>query len=165
MPAILKFAWYKKTPGADSCATALDMSRKKTSGFTSRLKKRLSQPFEVHPFRRGYVPRSVFAAPASAGVLVILLAVYGHLPYRRYDTAYPLYSSKDICHNGRRFPALRRQTALLLSEVDVLEKKLNDNEVCIRRVAPGHIRRNPGGKGQENSVYVDSMSKKPPPAP
>ena len=73
--------------------------------------------------------------------LVILLAVSaifligGTILLIRYTPLKTYVITDDV-------PALRRQTALLLSEVDVLEKKLNDNEVYIdalRQAISGEI--------------------------
>lgn len=132
------------------------MSEKKTSGFTSRLKKRLTNHLKFILFDEAMF-HEVFSLRLRPLNLVILLAVSaiflvgGTTLLIRYTSLKTYVITDDV-------PALRRQTALLLSEVDALEKKLNDNEVYIgalRQAISGEI---PVEKVKD-SVYVDSMSK------
>lgn len=133
------------------------MSKKKTSGFSSRLKKRLTNHLKFILFDEAMF-HEVFSLRLRPLNLVILLAVSaifligGTILLIRYTPLKTYVITDDV-------PALRRQTALLLSEVDALENKLNDNEVYIsalRQAISGEI---PVEKVKD-SVYVDSMSKK-----
>lgn len=128
----------------------------KEDSFRRRLRRKLTNHFKFIVFDEAMF-HEVFSLRLRPMNIVILLAVAtivlvgGTILLLRYTSLKTYVVTDDV-------PALRRQTTLLLSQLDAMEGKLSQNEAylsAMRDVLAGNIE----PEKLQDSVFVDSISK------
>lgn len=127
----------------------------KKDSFRAKLRKKLTNHFKFIMFDEAMFHEvfSIRLRPMNIVILLataIILLIGGTILLIRYTSLKTYVISDDG-------PALRRQTALLLSQVDSMETKLIRNEVylaALRDVLAGDIK----PEKLQDSVFVDSLS-------
>lgn len=128
----------------------------KEDRFRKRLRKKLTNHFKFIVFDEAMF-HEVFSLRLRPMNIVILLAVAtivligGTILLLRYTSLKTYVVTDDV-------PALRRQTTVLLSQLDAMENKLSQNEAylsAMRDVLAGNVE----PEKLQDSVFVDSISK------
>ncbi len=128
----------------------------KEDRFRKRLRKKLTNHFKFIVFDEAMF-HEVFSLRLRPMNIVILLAVAtivligGTILLLRYTSLKTYVVTDDV-------PALRRQTTVLLSQLDAMENKLSQNEAylsAMRDVLAGNVE----PEKLQDSVFVDSISR------